>query len=191
MPSLFSEVFERDNHSCVYCSRDLLHDIDSFLLTHLDHLIPKAHEGSLGLENVVTSCYVCNNLKGEFVPEGATKSERIQSSRIYIAGRRDEKINEEFSTWMGRGELLRKIENPSMDEEVFIYLTIVADTIRRIKEWDQEELTPESFLQRLGETLEDSCEKDLYGIAESEAGVRELHSSLLRSFDVLNHHYRD
>ena len=90
------DVFERDNHRCVYCCRDLLHDFDAFMLTHMDHLMPGAINEP---ENIVTACYVCNLLKSDFCPEGSTKKERIASARLCIMERRVKKILEDFSSW--------------------------------------------------------------------------------------------
>ena len=69
------DVFRRDGYRCVYCCRDLLHDFDVFWLVQLDRLMP---DGShYDKDNVVTSCYVCNNLKGTFKPKGASHKERV------------------------------------------------------------------------------------------------------------------
>ena len=36
----FSKVFERYQHRCIYCGRDMLIDFDTFMLTEEDHLFP-------------------------------------------------------------------------------------------------------------------------------------------------------
>ncbi len=80
----------------------------------------------------------------------------------------------------------------SQNKSEVMYLTIVADAIREINDWSHGHLTAESFLHRLEEILEESCEKDLQGLKEYEADIRSLHAALLRSFDLLNYeHYRD
>ena len=58
----FSEVFQRDNHRCVYCGRDMMADFDSFMITQMDHLEPLSEDGEDGPDNVVTTCAVCNSL---------------------------------------------------------------------------------------------------------------------------------
>jgi 5-methylcytosine-specific restriction endonuclease McrA len=56
-------VFARDKHECGYCSsKDNL---------TIDHVIPKAKGGKTCFENVVTSCFSCNNIKGDRTPEQA------------------------------------------------------------------------------------------------------------------------
>ena len=96
----FSEVFERDNRRCVYCGRDLMHDFDSFMITQMDHLTPTAHEGNDDLENTVTACCVCNNLKGDFDPPGESREERLASARRYVMKRRAYHIENDFSGWL-------------------------------------------------------------------------------------------
>jgi len=60
MPSdwidLRDAVFERDRYGCVYCGsgRDL----------HCDHVHPVARGGGHEIENLVTSCALCNLSKG-------------------------------------------------------------------------------------------------------------------------------
>ena len=89
----FREMFIRDNHRCVYCSRDLLHDFDAFWTVQQDHLDPK---GGADLENMMTACFVCNNLKGDFEPGGSCREEKIVSARQHIMKRRAEKIEDPF-----------------------------------------------------------------------------------------------
>lgn len=102
MTTHFSAVFERDNHSCVYCGRNLLVDFESFMLTQEDHLVPIKSKGESTLENLVIACYVCNKLKGRFVPDFAlTDSNGIK----YLNAVRDEimmrrsKNMRDFASW--------------------------------------------------------------------------------------------
>lgn len=102
MGKLFSEVFERDRHRCVYCGRDLLVDFETFMMTEEDHLLPRSKGGLDELDNVVTSCAVCNGLKANYVPEfqpDATNREKyIADIRAYVMERRAAKMAE-FTTW--------------------------------------------------------------------------------------------
>lgn len=98
----FSALFTRDNQRCVYCGRDLLADFDSFMLAQEDHLVPSAAKGSSDIDNLVIACYVCNKVKGAFVPEfSLTKSNRVK----YINAIRDEimkrrsKNMRDFASW--------------------------------------------------------------------------------------------
>lgn len=52
-------VFRRDQYVCQYCSTEL----DSHSAT-IDHLIPQALNGPTNYLNCVTSCFPCNNKKG-------------------------------------------------------------------------------------------------------------------------------
>jgi 5-methylcytosine-specific restriction endonuclease McrA len=59
-------VFKRDRFSCQYCSRFL----KSGQVT-VDHVIPKSMGGPSSFTNCVTSCYGCNNKKGNRTPDQA------------------------------------------------------------------------------------------------------------------------
>ncbi len=59
-------VFIRDKNICQFCGK-------KFPLDELtwDHVIPRARGGSTSWENIVCSCYKCNNKKGCRTPEEA------------------------------------------------------------------------------------------------------------------------
>lgn len=65
---LFSRkaVFKRDRFGCQYCAKLL----KSGQVT-VDHVIPKSMGGGSSFSNCVTSCYGCNNKKGNRTPEQA------------------------------------------------------------------------------------------------------------------------
>ena len=73
-----------------------MHSFDAFWTAQQDHLVP---DGGDDLENIVTSCFVCNNLKSDFVPEGSSREARIDSSRQHIMKQRSRKIEEDFKSW--------------------------------------------------------------------------------------------
>lgn len=52
-------VFLRDQYNCLYCDEKL----NSSEAT-LDHVIPLSKGGKTNFENIVTSCMMCNGLKG-------------------------------------------------------------------------------------------------------------------------------
>src|SRR2546425_8437248 len=53
---LRDRIFDRDRHVCVYCgSPDNL---------SVDHILPKSLGGGDEEENLVTSCSLCNSMKG-------------------------------------------------------------------------------------------------------------------------------
>ena len=95
----YEKVVKRDRFRCVYCCRDMLHDFDSYWSVQMDHLCPR---GGDDLENVVTACFVCNNLKGTFCPEGDSRKERIVSARKHVMQRRSEKMTIDYDTWLDR-----------------------------------------------------------------------------------------
>ena len=59
-------VFTRDKFRCQYCG-------ERKILKHLnyDHVIPRVRGGRTVWENIVTSCYACNDRKGSRTPEEA------------------------------------------------------------------------------------------------------------------------
>lgn len=93
--SVYYQVFVRDGHKCVYCDRDILESLDSFVASHLDHLKPRHAGGTDDVINSVTACAVCNSMKGGFdpSPEGpvtqVTFDAAVKAARSYIAEKRD------------------------------------------------------------------------------------------------------
>lgn len=56
-------VFRRDSYTCAYCNkRKKVEDLS------IDHIIPKSRKGGTNWLNCVTSCYSCNNKKGDRTP---------------------------------------------------------------------------------------------------------------------------
>ena len=52
-------VFTRDGFRCQYCGgRKLMHELN------YDHVLPRVRGGKTVWENIVTSCYACNDRKG-------------------------------------------------------------------------------------------------------------------------------
>lgn len=59
-------VFLRDNHTCQYCGDQLPEN-----QLNLDHVIPRAKGGPMSWDNIVTSCFQCNNRKANKLPHEA------------------------------------------------------------------------------------------------------------------------
>ncbi len=59
-------ILARDHYRCQYCGKRG----SAFDLT-LDHIMPKSRGGRTVAENLVSSCRVCNNRKGDRTPEEA------------------------------------------------------------------------------------------------------------------------
>ncbi len=57
-------VFMRDGWLCRYCGKDLLADGDALLQATVDHVMPVSLGGPNNAGNLVASCMVCNQLKG-------------------------------------------------------------------------------------------------------------------------------
>lgn len=96
--SIYYQAFTRDAYRCVFCHRDILESFDTFAASHLDHLKPKSSGGpDDDLYNRVTSCGVCNSIKGAFdpLPGGTITSDNfdkaIAVAREYIMAKRNGK----------------------------------------------------------------------------------------------------
>jgi len=62
-------IFKRDGYRCFYCGQSLEEDPDLLLL--LDHIIPISKGGGSSADNLVTSCSLCNFMKGNLLLEDA------------------------------------------------------------------------------------------------------------------------
>src|SRR5215831_14542613 len=59
-------VYTRDGFRCQYCSeKKEMRDLN------YDHVVPRVRGGKTVWENIVTSCYACNDRKGSRTPEEA------------------------------------------------------------------------------------------------------------------------
>jgi len=69
---------------CAYCGRDLVASIEALDSWQEDHLHPKSSRPDDAFENRVVSCKLCNFVKRGYVPQGATRAERIADGWRYI-----------------------------------------------------------------------------------------------------------
>jgi 5-methylcytosine-specific restriction endonuclease McrA len=56
-------VFARDGFRCVYCGFDG-REFDGWTFLQIDHFKPRSLGGTDHIDNLVTSCIVCNFMKG-------------------------------------------------------------------------------------------------------------------------------
>lgn len=56
-------VYERDNHKCFFCNKELL-----FKQVSLDHYLPKSKGGPDNVCNIILSCKKCNKYKKNTIP---------------------------------------------------------------------------------------------------------------------------
>lgn len=93
--SNYYQVFVRDEHRCVYCSKDILESLDSLAASHLVHLKPRRTGGTDGMVNCVTTCAVCNSMKRGFdpSPDGPVTADTfdfvVATARAYISEKRE------------------------------------------------------------------------------------------------------
>jgi CRISPR/Cas system Type II protein with McrA/HNH and RuvC-like nuclease domain len=108
MAKIFTQVFSRDNHRCVYCGKYLLLDFETFYSAEKDHLVPRSKDGNEEVENFVLACNVCNRFKSNYKPEfeltANNREQYIHDIRKYVMSRRAHHM-ETFLWWVnGNGE---------------------------------------------------------------------------------------
>jgi 5-methylcytosine-specific restriction endonuclease McrA len=69
-------VMARDGFECQYCGTKL-----PMTKLNYDHVKPRSHGGKTVWENIVTSCYPCNERKGDRTPEEAGMRLRRKPTR--------------------------------------------------------------------------------------------------------------
>jgi len=69
-------VFTRDKFRCQYCGEKKI-----LKRLNYDHVIPRVQGGKTNWENIVTSCYACNDRKGSRTPEQAGMKLRRQPKK--------------------------------------------------------------------------------------------------------------
>ncbi|MCY4057456.1 MAG: HNH endonuclease [Gammaproteobacteria bacterium] len=69
--------FIRERGKCGYCGRDLIRDRLAYAVGQVDHLLPKGKYGKLANEpdNWVLCCRLCNETKGQRVPDTVPKDQ--------------------------------------------------------------------------------------------------------------------
>jgi 5-methylcytosine-specific restriction endonuclease McrA len=72
-------ILLRDNNSCQYCQAKML----PRQLT-MDHVIPRSRGGASTWENLVASCFACNNKKGDRTPGEAGMTLAKQPRQLHI-----------------------------------------------------------------------------------------------------------
>jgi 5-methylcytosine-specific restriction endonuclease McrA len=69
-------VYTRDGFRCQYCgAKKSMDDLN------YDHVVPRVRGGKTTWENIVTSCYACNDRKGSRTPEEAGMTLRKKPSK--------------------------------------------------------------------------------------------------------------
>lgn len=79
IPAKIREAVEkRAGNICEYC---LLPQFDGHYLHHVDHIVPRQHDGKTALENLALACWRCNLNKGTNV--GTFDSETGKLTRFF------------------------------------------------------------------------------------------------------------
>jgi len=87
----YREIYARDRYRCIYCGRDMLKSLDDWLSLEIDHIIPSSKSEDNSLDNMVTSCNVCNKYKSSYFHEDLLKLSRekqIEKIREHVLKKR-------------------------------------------------------------------------------------------------------
>jgi CRISPR/Cas system Type II protein with McrA/HNH and RuvC-like nuclease domain len=80
-------LFKRDGWKCVYCGWDG-NSADRFVYLELDHLDPTLKTlddfDPEFDDNKVTSCAYCNKKKGQYVPQGGSRAEKLEDAIKHV-----------------------------------------------------------------------------------------------------------
>jgi 5-methylcytosine-specific restriction endonuclease McrA len=80
-----AELGIAQDFKCIYCDRDLLYSIVDYDCWTEDHIQPTSKGGEQdAADNLVIACKLCNFVKGNHPPAGATRDERIADARKHI-----------------------------------------------------------------------------------------------------------
>ncbi len=69
-------VCERADHLCEYC---LIHEDDTFLGCHVDHIVSEKHGGQTMPENLAYACAFCNQHKGTDIASISRRTGKLTS----------------------------------------------------------------------------------------------------------------
>lgn len=80
-------VLSHYDFRCAFCGMDFLESVDAFLLSSLDHLVPRSAGGVGTQGNLVAACLTCNQLKDNRVVETIESARHLVEKRRRLFGR--------------------------------------------------------------------------------------------------------
>jgi 5-methylcytosine-specific restriction endonuclease McrA len=93
-PPVELQALIRDKCRCVFCGLDGRGSFEAWVqvVFRPDHLIPLSAGGDHSLDNLVTACWPCNDLKRRFDPrqEGDERFSNEERREVWIARAREE-----------------------------------------------------------------------------------------------------
>jgi hypothetical protein len=81
-PKVRFEIFKKHDFTCQYCGRRTPE-----IVLELDHIIPKAEDGTDEEDNLTTSCFECNRGKGKTPLSTILKDKDIHEETVLLAER--------------------------------------------------------------------------------------------------------
>lgn len=111
---VYQKIFLRDKLRCVYCGLDGSKDVHVFrqLFIALDHLVPRWAGGTDIEENIVTSCWACNKVKGGFDPRFEGMPSDPEQRRIAMIERSHQHLKRDWDWYQSALDELRTIASP-------------------------------------------------------------------------------
>ena len=95
-------ILARADFRCEYCGQDLLATFNDCFNAQVDHICPKAEDGSELESNLAACCTTCNSLKWTYTPHGENRDERLADAAVHVQEqRRVQKVN-----WIKYRELM-------------------------------------------------------------------------------------
>ncbi len=86
-----AEAHVRSSGKCEYCENDLLNSRLEYSCMQIDHLLPKSkyRDDEWNFENWLTSCSMCNSMKGLYDPllEGESPTAMLSSNKEILIKR--------------------------------------------------------------------------------------------------------
>lgn len=99
------EIFKRDNFTCQYCGKSAPE-----VVLNVDHIEPVSKGGSNDISNLITSCFECNNGKGNKKLSDKSELEKQHNELILLNERK--KQLEQMMEW--KKELIN-LDNHKVD----------------------------------------------------------------------------
>ncbi|MDQ2841121.1 MAG: HNH endonuclease [Acidobacteriota bacterium] len=125
--SLIRQVWERAENRCEYCHLQA----SCYPLTfHIDHIIPRQHEGTAELDNLALACLHCNRHKGP----NLAGLDPVGRNVVQLFDPRRDLWSDHFK-WQGNGIIW---ENP-IGRYTIRVLAINAPDFRAVREWLRQE----------------------------------------------------
>jgi hypothetical protein len=150
------EVFKRDSFTCRYCG-----EVAPKAILEVDHVHPRALGGTDDLENLVTSCFVCNRGKGARPLDQVVRDPADINERTYELAERELQL-ESYNYWRRRAA---EREAKELDELHALWCSY-------FKDWAWNEQSAKRFLRDLGVAVVSEAIETAVAHSDARGGSR-------------------